>query len=452
MQSRTKMILGGIAIFAVAFTIGNVTRPDVSQAAKAVAARLRPSRGPKFPEGDTLVMADTIKARCGKGAEAGRRNCYMGQLLALRAQRGTRFAMGTLGRLATIDRAVDQEGHDYSHMIGITAYKESKDVTGSFKSCTEILQSGCYHGVIQTYLISQKSVGATEINTVCKEWTSPDADRWLRFQCVHGMGHGLTMFYDHDLPRALLGCDMLNEEWDQKSCYGGAFMENVVYATDPRMAHMVMDDAAGGDHGADSHGGGMAGMDMGGAAPAPTAGKYKMIDKADLFFPCDAMAARYQEDCWAMQPAVMLQLTDGSFEKTFRGCDGAPKEWRTVCYAGTGTEVSGYALRDQQAAIGMCLKGQPKYQPWCFRGVVKNFIDVTAKADDGMKFCKIVPGRPNQMECYRAVGEEIAVLRNTLEGRRPMCEVITGDAGGRDACLFGAQVLTDRPKGVPVAE
>ena len=55
------------------------------------------------------------------------------------------------------------------------------------------------------------------------------------------------------------------------------------------------------------------------------------------------------------------------------------------------------------------------------------------------------------MECYHAVGEEIAVLRNTLEERRPMCETITGDAGGRDACLFGAQVLTEATKGIPVA-
>jgi len=452
MHSRTKMILGGIAIFAVAFTIGNITRPDVSSAARAVAARLTPYRGPKFPDGDTLVIADTIKARCAKGEYTAVRACYMEQLLALRAQRGTRFAMGTLGRLAAIDRAVDQDGHDYSHMIGITAYKDSKDVTGSFKSCTEILQSGCYHGVIQTYLMSQKTVGTAEVNAVCKEWTAPDADRWLRFQCVHGMGHGLTMFYDHDLPRALLGCDMLTDEWDQKSCYGGAFMENVVFATDPRMAHMVMDDASGGEHPGDAKSGDMAGMDMGAPATQSRMGKYKMIDKADLFFPCDAVGARYLEDCWAMQPAVMLQLTEGSFKLTFNGCDRAPKEWRTVCYAGTGTEISGYSLRDHKVAISLCTQGQLKYQPWCFRGVVKNFIDVTAKADDGLKFCQVVPGRPSQMECYRAVGEEIAVLRNTLDERRPMCEVIVGDAGGRDACLFGAQVLTEKPKGIPVAE
>ena len=81
--------------------------------------------------------------------------------------------------------------------------------------------------------------------------------------------------------------------------------------------------------------------------------------------------------------------------------------------------------------------------------MVKNFIDVTAKSGDGLAFCKVVPGRMNQLECYRAVGEEIAVLRNTAETRRPLCDPVVGDEIGRAACLFGAQVITERPAGLP---
>jgi hypothetical protein len=50
------------------------------------------------------------------------------------------------------------------------------------------------------------------------------------------------------------------------------------------------------------------------------------------------------------------------------------------------------------------------------------------------------------------VGEEIAVMRNTLDARRPMCEVITGDAAARDACLYGAQILPAPPRGTPAAD
>jgi hypothetical protein len=434
-MGRGKAIVVGVGIFAVAFVAGSIVRVDQSAAARRVRMRIEAIRGPRFPAGDTLVVADTLHARCGALQAKPKLACYNEQLLALRQQRGTRFAMGTLNRLNALDRGVAFSGHEYAHAIGIAAYKDSLDVSGAFQSCTEILQSGCYHGVIETYLLSVPKVGAQEVNAVCQAWRAPDADRWLRFQCVHGMGHGLEMFLAHDLPKALEGCDLLDDEWDRKSCYGGAFMENVVFATDPSMAQMVMGDAPGGHQ-----------MEM------PGMTKFKMIDRADPYYPCNAVGAKYQEDCWMMQPAVMLQIYDGDFEKTFRACDGAPPEWRATCYQGTGTEISGAVLMDHHDAIMFCSRGGERWRPWCYEGVVKNFIDVTAKSTDGLAFCREVPERAGQLKCYQSVGEEIAVMRNTLDARRPMCEVITGDAAARDACLYGAQILPAPPRGTPTAD
>jgi hypothetical protein len=456
MTHRSKLAIGATALFlltfAAAFVAGSVLRVDRMPAARAVADRIAAIGDPHFPSGlDTLAAADTLHARC-PGDEKAKRKCLMPQLLALRAQFGTRFAMGALNRLALTDKDVDFDGHDYSHMIGITTMKAAKgDVQSAFKSCTEILQSGCYHGVIQTYLLSVPHVGMAEVNMVCREFTSPSADRWLRFQCVHGMGHGLTMFYSHDLPKALEGCDLLGDEWDRKSCYGGAFMENIIYASDPRMAHMVAgDEGMAGDARPSKDGSAemaeMKGMAMGGHAPGATT--FKMVDSTDMSYPCSILADRYQDDCWSMQPAVMLQLNGGDFGQTFKGCDAAPVRWRAVCYAGTGTEISGATQRDHRRSIALCAMGQRDYQPSCYFGVVKNYIDVTARSEDGLAFCKEIPGRVNQMECYKAVGEEIAVLRNTADGRRPLCDPVT-DIGFKQACLYGAQVITERPIGLP---
>ncbi len=69
------------------------------------------------------------------------------------------------------------------------------------------------------------------MNAMCAPWISPSTNRWLRFQCVHGIGHGLTMFYAHNSAAGVGGCDLLREHWDRESCYGGAFMENIVNAT-----------------------------------------------------------------------------------------------------------------------------------------------------------------------------------------------------------------------------
>lgn len=430
-----RKLIAVVGIFAVAFVVGSVSRVDQSAAARRVLARIEALRGPRFPRGDTLLVAETLFQRCGSLEVKPKIACYNEQLLSLRVQRDTRFAMGTLNRLTALDRGVAFSGHEYSHAIGIAAYKASLDVSGAFKSCTEILQSGCYHGVIQTYLLSVPKVGAAEVNAVCKEWASPDADRWLRFQCVHGMGHGLEMYLSHDLPKALEGCDLLADDWDRKSCYGGAFMENIVFATDPSMAEMVMSDAPGGHA-----------MDMSASTT------YKMMDRGDPYYPCNSLGSKYQEDCWLMQPAVMLQIYDGDFVKTLKACDGAPLERRASCYQGTGTEVSGSVAMDHRNAIAYCSRGSARWRPWCYTGVVKNFIDVTAKSADGMAFCKDVPDRPGQLRCYQSVGEEIAVMRNTLDARRPLCEVIVGDKDALDACLFGAQILDKPPRGTPEAD
>lgn len=449
MSPRSKQLvkLSGLllVLFAATFALGSVLRVDQLASVRELASTIKNVNGPHFPEGDTLAIAAIIHSRCKTGPEPVKRKCTTEQLLALRVQKGTRFAMGALNVLSMRDKEIEYGGHDYSHMLGITSYKASGDVTSAFKSCTEILQSGCYHGVIQTYFMAQPHVGAAEVSAVCREWTSPDADRWLRFQCVHGMGHGLTMFYDHDLPKALEGCDLLADEWDRKSCYGGAFMENIIFATDPRMAHMVMGDEDGA-HAAKTGDKAMA-MDMPGMGHGAT--KYKMVDSTDLTYPCSALGDRYLDDCWGMQPAVMLQLNGGDFANTFKGCDKAPSTYRASCYAGTGTEISGATMRDHRKSINLCSLGQPAYQPACYFGVVKNFIDVTAKSGDGLAFCKVVPNRASQLECYRAVGEEIAVLRNTADTRRPLCDPVVGDEGGKAACLFGGQVITERPAGLP---
>jgi hypothetical protein len=435
---RLRRILIGLLVFAAAFAAGSLLRVDQLPAARMLRTRLSLIDPITFPAGDTLLIADTLRARCGGAVGSRKEPCYTAQLLALREQRGTRFAMGTLHRLTALDNEVSIIGHDYSHMIGIAAFKADHDVSASFKSCTEILQSGCYHGVIQTYLLSVPSVNDTAVNAVCREWSTPDGDRWLRFQCVHGMGHGLEMIYAHDLPRALQGCDLLGEEWDQKSCYGGAFMENIVYASDPSMAKMVMGDTKP-----------MAGMAMDDHHGASSA--YKMVDHADPFFPCSQLGDRYQDDCWQMQPAVILYLNHGDYAQTFATCDKAPAAYRATCYQGTGTSISGGSNRNHGEAITLCSRGSARYQPWCYEGVVKNFIDVTADYRDGMAFCKVVPGRANQLKCYMSVGEELAVLRNDPAARRPACDGIGSDRGFVDACLYGAQLIVKPPKGMPVA-
>lgn len=388
-----------------------------------VVARRNPPTRPVVAVQDSLALADSAFRTCQGLAEDARMECYDGFLVPLVGSHGVPAAMATLNALGARDAQVQIDGHVYAHGIGIAAGRAGRgEIARVFATCTEIFQSGCYHGVIQAYFENVRTVDTASVNELCNPFSSPSASQWLRFQCVHGMGHGLTMFFGHDLPRALTSCDLLRTEWDRESCYGGAFMENVVNATAPHhAAHMLH-----------SH----AGMNV---ATTP----FKALDARDLQYPCSIMAQRYLVACYNMQPSVMLHFTHGDIRAAARGCLDAPRGLRPVCYQGLGREISAYSRQNHAEAIRMCAYARDEYRPWCHVGVVKNLIDLTAKVDDGMSYCRAVTGSANRVKCYEAVGEQVATLRHDQTQREAACAPVA--EAYRGACRYGARLPGARP-------
>jgi hypothetical protein len=360
--------------------------------------------------------------------------CYEDTLLHVVKTAGVATAMDMLLVLGAFDEEVQREGHVYAHAVGITAFQSDPDVAKTFARCSELFQSGCYHGVIQAYLDQELGPSLADdsgrLNGVCQGYRKDSASRWLLFQCVHALGHGLTSVYAHDLPRALRGCDRLVEDWDRHSCYGGAFMENVVHATHP---HHPSPHA---NHGATTE---------------PThhpPSDFVPIKTADPLHPCSSLDERYQTDCYLMQTSVILYLNHGDMADAARTCDRAPTDMRVVCYQSLGRDISAYSLQKPSEAIRMCSLGTLDYQPWCYVGLVKNFIDVTSKAESGINFCPQVPGQANRMKCYEAVGEEIWALTANDTHREALCGKTEGDA--YEACRYGARLRPEPPSGVPI--
>jgi hypothetical protein len=372
---------------------------------------------------DSIALADSALKKC-RGLQAdAQMDCYDAFLVPLVASHGVRTAMGTLNRLGASDAQLKVDGHVYAHAIGIAAGRAGgADMGRTFASCTEIFQSGCYHGVIQAYFEDVHAVDTAAVNAMCASYTSAAADQWLRFQCVHGMGHGLTMFYAHNLVRALGGCDLLRDGWDRESCYGGAFMENIVHATTPEhSAHALHAHTA---------------MKMEGTP-------FKALDSTDFQYPCSIMAERYLPACYHMQTSVMLHFTNGDIAAAAKGCLGAPAAMRSICYESLGRDISAYSRQDHHEAIRMCGKAPDQYEPWCHVGVVKNFIDLTARYQDGVAYCRAVTGAANRTKCYEAVGEQIGTLRNDMTARAAACADV--DEEYRAACRYGARLSAARP-------
>jgi hypothetical protein len=354
-------------------------------------------------------------------------------MLAAPASKGfVKVAMGALNELGAADPDIKRTGHVYAHAIGIAAGTGQRDIAKTFTQCSESYQSGCYHGVIQAWFGALDSLSASDANALCAPFRKSEADRWIRFQCVHGMGHGLTMLYDHDLPRGLAGCDLLTDWWDQHSCYSGAFMENIVNVTIPHhpasaLAHHH--DMAG----MEGMGHDMASMDHGGT-------KFKPVDSTDQLYPCSIMKERYLSACYEMQTSVMLYNNKGNIAAAGKACETAPQAMRTICFASLGRDISSYSQQNATEAIRMCSLANPKYQPWCYYGLVKNFIDLDAKASDGMSLCRVVPTPDSKAVCYSAVGEQILVLKSTEADRQAACS--PAETEYLAACLYGARLAT----------
>jgi hypothetical protein len=387
---------------------------------------------------DTVPLADSAQALCSAPGVTNQQKCYEDFIMPLVASRGVKVAMGTLHRIGDHQPAVAQNSHVYAHGVGITAGKLGGNVAETFASCSEIYQSGCYHGVIQAYFETVRTVDTAAVNSLCAPYAVAGGDRWLRFQCVHGMGHGLTMFYAHNLPQALTGCDMLADGWDRESCFGGAFMENVVNATNPHhpagALRSTRDSGGGGDtaKAAEDH-------HHHGAAPAAVAAAapFKALDPNDKQYPCSIVDVRYESACYIMQSSVMLKYNNGDIAKTARDCEAAPRTMPYFCHQSMGRDISALSRNVAAEAIRMCSLASEEFQPWCHIGVVKDYVFLAAKAEDGINYCKALTGPRNKAACYEAVGQQIATLRNGNAERTALCQ--PSERAYRDNCLFGAQ-------------
>ncbi len=441
-----KIGLGVVILLGAALALVGVARirgaalpglplPSLSESLTEAAAR-----------GDTAGAAAMINRRCRLLLGHERQECFEAALLDLTRRGQVRFAMSTLDLLGKQDSKIRKFGHDYSHVIGINAWAPGKNIGFTYLQCTELFQSGCYHGVIQA-VFAYSGTDSASVAALCSETPGINESAWLRFQCVHGIGHGLLQTYTMNLPRALHGCDMLSNSWDSESCYGGAFMEFIVGGRGQSHHVAARPDSAGAgdemDHSKMDHGDGGPAA----AVAADTFPPFKVRDPADLLYPCSVLGDRYQRACYQMQAGLIVERTGLDFAKVAQVCEGAPQRMRHVCYQGIGTYVSGVTARDPAEAIRLCSQGSVRYRSWCFVGVVKNFVDVTAKAEDGIDFCKRLGPVDIATSCYVAVGEQAGVLHRAMDRREALCA--TAELAYVPACRYGAGLTPDRPAALP---
>ena len=97
----------------------------------------------------------------------------------------------------------------------------------AFVDGSAVCWSGYYHGILERAFAG---VSEEDLPAVSRRLCESDQVRrsdFVAYQCVHGLGHGLMIYTDYDMPLSLETCDALATSWDQTSCTGGVFMENL---------------------------------------------------------------------------------------------------------------------------------------------------------------------------------------------------------------------------------
>ena len=134
----------------------------------------------------------------------------------------------------------------------------------------------------------------------------------MLYQCVHGLGHGLMIYTQYDLPLSLKICDGLADRWDQSSCTGGIFMENLQSS-------------------------------LGIVSP--------WLKKGDPLYPCDIVASRDKLYCYLMVTSRILPVVHYDFRKAAAWCRRAESRWVATCFQSFGRDASGFSVQNPRKIV-----------------------------------------------------------------------------------------------------
>ncbi len=278
--------------------------------------------------------------------------------------------------------------HQESHNIGRIAYEVFGAI--AFADGNAACHSGYYHGAIESFLYKNGTANLVQnIKTICDSFGTS----FGRFECLHGIGHGVMAYENYDLPGAIKICASLENDYDRSSCYGGMFMENIVTA---------QGSGAGAVH------------------------ETEWANKSDPYFPCESIGGGYdlRYQCYQMQTSWMLTIFNYDFDRVKDACLEAPTDMRLVCFKSFGRDAAGHTLRDVDKITAICVKVSyhDEYYKECVNGAVNVIIDFWGDGlkDQATNLCKTVL-ESGKLTCYQTLSWRLGDVFGSTENRADIC-------------------------------
>lgn len=284
----------------------------------------------------------------------------------LRSYAGDKLAYELLAELELARQQqveIENNCHPMTHAIGRRALERQGNVGDAFDVCDLTCHSGCYHGVMERLFFTEEQLAAgtqhvdvesmrAKVPDICAEDKFSDPSGSVIFQCLHGVGHALLYSLDYDLELALEMCDLLETGFEDSSCYGGVFMENVTAFEKSK----------------------------------------RDVDFSDPHYPCNKLEDKYQSDCYMMQTSIMLEAGLSTAEMAV-ACEQAPAA--SECFVSIGRDASNMVRSGNgQTVVDTCEQHTDDLQlvRSCVQGVIYALIDNTWDGKYALPFCQSLNG------------------------------------------------------------
>ncbi|MDQ3875577.1 MAG: hypothetical protein M3322_08560 [Actinomycetota bacterium] len=310
---------------------------------------------------------------------------------------GPKAAIELLDERMRSDAAVQADCHRIAHTIGSAALARYRgNVARAFAQGSSSCWSGYYHGILER-AFSGAASGA-DLGRVSRGLCDDALIRrtdWLAYQCVHGLGHGLMIHTGYNLPFSLSVCDRLATAWDQTSCTGGVFMENI------NSSYGV---------------------------------KSPWLKDDDLVYPCDVVKRRHKLYCYLMVTSRILQANGYNWRKAARICSRVERAWISTCFQSYGRDASGFTRQSPTEILRLCrIAGRGAND--CLYGAARDLTANDANGKRAARLCELAAA-PMRSRCFFGIGTILTGFSPDPGNHRAGCAALT-HAFFR-ACLRGA--------------
>lgn len=349
-----------------------------------------PAAGPFEPD-------DTSVEDCAEGSDDGRA-CYEQAFGNLAYREGGRRALAAMTERGTVEPEVSSGCHRIAHAIGAAVLaRKGGEISAALADGDSTCWSGFYHGLLERGLAPARS--ASELRQLIGTLCEPPEGGWssfVRYQCLHGIGHGLMLRTGNALEASLELCSSLHDQWSRQSCDGGVFMERF----------------------------------------SPSLDDAPVFDASDPLAPCPTVAEAHKLYCYLQVADNLVRGLDYEWEAVAAACgtETAPT-WREICFQGYGRQASGTNYGTPAAVADLCSVAGGEGESGCVYGAARDIASNAASGEPAAVFCRLLAAGL-QARCFEGVGTIVATLETDQSTVRDRCAALAG--AHRPDCLRGA--------------